>query len=167
MRVSRQWCALCVKVSLEGFKSGKYNVLVATDVAGRGIDVQDVALVVNYDMPNTIEAYTHRIGRTGRAGKKVRTPDKARSCERTCVETGGIPSSSGNRRGRTLDPSILLQLYPPARSLQGTAVSFVTGGDTEVYFDLKKLLTDSNQVGPDLRHPVRRTCPRTPNTSQG
>jgi ATP-dependent RNA helicase DDX23/PRP28 len=61
------------EVSLEGFKSGKYNVLVATDVAGRGIDVQDVALVVNYDMPNTIEAYTHRIGRTGRAGKKVPT----------------------------------------------------------------------------------------------
>ena len=45
-------------------------VLVATDVAGRGIDVQDVALVVNYDMPHTIENYTHRIGRTGRAGKK-------------------------------------------------------------------------------------------------
>ena len=42
----------------------------ATDVAGRGIDVADVALVVNYDMPNTIENYTHRIGRTGRAGKK-------------------------------------------------------------------------------------------------
>ena len=45
-------------------------MLVATDVAGRGIDVQDVALVLNYDMPHTIENYTHRIGRTGRAGKK-------------------------------------------------------------------------------------------------
>lgn len=45
-------------------------MLVATDVAGRGIDVPNVALVVNYDMPNNIEAYTHRIGRTGRAGRK-------------------------------------------------------------------------------------------------
>ena len=41
----------------------------ATDLAGRGIDVQDVSLVVNYQMANTIEAYVHRIGRTGRAGK--------------------------------------------------------------------------------------------------
>ena len=55
---------------LAGFREEKYNVLVATDVAGRGIDVPDVALVVNYDMPNTIENYTHRIGRTGRAGRK-------------------------------------------------------------------------------------------------
>lgn len=47
-----------------------FNILIATDVAGRGIDVPDVALVINYDTPNNIEAYTHRIGRTGRAGKK-------------------------------------------------------------------------------------------------
>ena len=41
----------------------------ATDVAGRGIDIKDVSLVLNYDMAKTIEDYTHRIGRTGRAGK--------------------------------------------------------------------------------------------------
>ena len=56
--------------SIRGFRQGKYNILVATDVAGRGIDVPDVMLVINYDMPHTIEAYTHRIGRTGRAGRK-------------------------------------------------------------------------------------------------
>ena len=50
------------------FKSGGV-VLVATDVAGRGIDVEGVAHVVNYDLPLKIDAYTHRIGRTGRAGK--------------------------------------------------------------------------------------------------
>lgn len=55
---------------IKGFRDGTYNILIATDVAGRGIDVPDVALVINYDMPNNIEAYTHRIGRTGRAGKK-------------------------------------------------------------------------------------------------
>ena len=45
------------------------DILVATDVAGRGIDIKDVSLVLNYDMAKTIEDYTHRIGRTGRAGK--------------------------------------------------------------------------------------------------
>lgn len=54
---------------MQGFRESKYNVLVATDVAGRGIDVPDVAAVINYDMPHGIEQYTHRIGRTGRAGK--------------------------------------------------------------------------------------------------
>ena len=42
----------------------------SADVAGRGIDIKDVSLVVNYDMPKTFDDYTHRIGRTGRAGKK-------------------------------------------------------------------------------------------------
>ncbi|KAI3925938.1 hypothetical protein MKW98_028074 [Papaver atlanticum] len=55
--------------NLKGFKNKKLNVLVATDVAARGIDISDVAHVINYDMPGTIEMYTHRIGRTGRAGK--------------------------------------------------------------------------------------------------
>jgi ATP-dependent RNA helicase DDX23/PRP28 len=55
--------------NIHGFRTNKYDVLVATDVAGRGIDVPDVMLVINYDMPHTVEAYTHRIGRTGRAGK--------------------------------------------------------------------------------------------------
>ncbi|EZG82237.1 RNA helicase [Gregarina niphandrodes] len=58
------------EASLESFRNGDMDVLVATDVAGRGIDVDDVQLVVNYDMPAEIETYTHRIGRTGRAGKE-------------------------------------------------------------------------------------------------
>jgi superfamily II DNA/RNA helicase len=52
------------------FKSGRVPVLVATDVAARGLDIKDVNLVVNFDFPNQIEDYVHRIGRTGRAGKK-------------------------------------------------------------------------------------------------
>jgi len=55
--------------ALREFREGKFPILVATDVAGRGIDVPNVKHVVNYDMPNSIEKYTHRIGRTGRAGK--------------------------------------------------------------------------------------------------
>ena len=55
--------------ALQHLKSGKMNVLVATDVASRGIDVPNVSLVLNYDMAPSIESYIHRIGRTGRAGK--------------------------------------------------------------------------------------------------
>jgi superfamily II DNA/RNA helicase len=52
---------------MNGFKSGKYQVLVATDIAARGIDVSNVSHVVNFDMPATPDTYIHRIGRTGRA----------------------------------------------------------------------------------------------------
>nr|CAD7448344.1 unnamed protein product [Timema bartmani] len=55
--------------ALASLKSGSKDILVATNVAGRGIDIKDVSMVINYDMAKTIEEYTHRIGRTGRAGK--------------------------------------------------------------------------------------------------
>lgn len=57
------------EAALSSVRSGHTDVLVATDLAGRGIDVQDVSLVINFNMATTIESYTHRIGRTGRAGK--------------------------------------------------------------------------------------------------
>jgi ATP-dependent RNA helicase RhlE len=56
------------KEALAGFKNGRYRVLVATDIAARGIDVSNIELVVNYDLPSVAEDYVHRIGRTGRAG---------------------------------------------------------------------------------------------------
>ncbi|MBU4304053.1 MAG: DEAD/DEAH box helicase [Candidatus Omnitrophica bacterium] len=56
--------------ALEGFKSGRYKVLVATDIAARGIDVTGIELVLNYDIPEDASNYVHRIGRTGRAGHK-------------------------------------------------------------------------------------------------
>lgn len=58
--------------ALDGFKAGKYRVLVATDIAARGIDVKQISLVVNYDLPDQPEDYVHRIGRTGRAGEAGR-----------------------------------------------------------------------------------------------
>jgi ATP-dependent RNA helicase RhlE len=56
--------------ALDGFRSHKYDILVATDVASRGIDVVDINHVINYDMPDTADAYTHRVGRTGRADQR-------------------------------------------------------------------------------------------------
>jgi ATP-dependent RNA helicase RhlE len=67
--------------ALEGFKSGMYRILVATDIAARGIDVMGIELVINYDLPEDAENYVHRIGRTARAGCKghaisLATPDQ-------------------------------------------------------------------------------------------
>lgn len=55
--------------AIKGFRAGKYQVLVATDIAARGIDISGISHVINYDMPETVDAYTHRIGRTGRASQ--------------------------------------------------------------------------------------------------
>lgn len=70
--------------AMNGFRVGKYRILVATDIAARGIDVNDIEVVVNFDLPDNVEDYVHRIGRTGRAGKKGRaisfvTPDQKRA----------------------------------------------------------------------------------------
>ncbi|KAF7139354.1 hypothetical protein RHSIM_Rhsim07G0213500 [Rhododendron simsii] len=103
------------EISLKGFREKRYNVLVATDVAGRGIDIPDVAHVINYNMPGNIEMYTHRIGRTGRAGKT------------------------------------------------GVATTFLTLGDSDVFYDLKQMLIQSNSpVPPELvRHKSSKFKPGT------
>jgi ATP-dependent RNA helicase RhlE len=72
--------------ALNGFKIGKYRILVATDIAARGIDVTDIELVVNYDLPENPGDYVHRIGRTGRAGRigyaiSLATPDQVRDVQ--------------------------------------------------------------------------------------
>src|SRR5207237_6621221 len=53
--------------ALEGFRRGRYRILVATDIAARGIDVAGIGRVINYDLPQTVEDYVHRVGRTARA----------------------------------------------------------------------------------------------------
>jgi len=75
------------KDALRGFKSGQYRILVATDIAARGIDVMGIELVINYDLPDDPENYVHRIGRTGRAGKEghaisLATPDQVQDVRR-------------------------------------------------------------------------------------
>ena len=98
------------QAALDGFRDGSYQILVATDIAARGIDVSQVSHVINYDMPNTPEAYIHRIGRTGRAARSgdaftmVTTADRSmeralekvlgRTIERRNVD--GMISSGGS-----------------------------------------------------------------------
>ena len=67
--------------ALTGFQQGRFRVLVATDVAARGIHVEDIAHVINYDLPEIAENFIHRVGRTGRAGRRglastLITPDQ-------------------------------------------------------------------------------------------
>ncbi|MDE7231745.1 MAG: DEAD/DEAH box helicase, partial [Lachnospiraceae bacterium] len=87
------------------FRSGRTNILIATDVAARGIDVNDVEAVYNYDVPEDIEYYVHRIGRTGRAGKTGRSftlvvgreAYKIRDIERIChtkIKERKIPNAA-------------------------------------------------------------------------
>jgi len=98
------------KGALEGFKNGKYRVLVATDIAARGIDVKGIELVLNYDLPSNPEDYVHRIGRTARAGAVGRaisfaTPDQKRDVRDI------------ERLMRVALPSSAVPELPPARSV--------------------------------------------------
>ena len=123
------------KQALDGFRSGKYRILVATDIAARGIDVQGIELVVNYDLPDEPGSYVHRIGRTGRAGMEGRaislaTPDQG---------------SDVRHIEKLINISIALSEHPeiPART-------FHTGERTPFQ---KKLERHSRRMS---RRPVRR-----------
>jgi len=74
------------RAALDGFKMGRYRILVATDIASRGIDVKNIALVVNYDLPDNCEDYVHRIGRTGRAGSSGKAVSFATHAERSDIK---------------------------------------------------------------------------------
>merc|ERR1712083_470469 len=73
--------------NLMRFRLGQIDILIATDVASRGLDIEGVSLVVNYDMPTDIDSYVHRIGRTGRIGNEgkaitfVACDDNGAACE--------------------------------------------------------------------------------------
>ena len=71
--------------ALQGFKAGRYEVLVATDLAARGLDIAGVTHVINYDVPENPEDYVHRIGRTGRAhhlGRRLHAGDRGKRARR-------------------------------------------------------------------------------------
>jgi len=96
--------------AIEGFKNGKYRVLVATDVAARGIDVKGIEVVINYDLPTVAEDYVHRIGRTARAGAEGHAISFAMPDQRR--EMRGI-----ERLIRKTLPVSKLPELPPARPI--------------------------------------------------
>ncbi|MEK9179876.1 MAG: DEAD/DEAH box helicase [Patescibacteria group bacterium] len=103
--------------ALDGFKKGKYRILVATDIAARGIDVTNIELVLNYDLPTTPEDYVHRIGRTGRAGGRGHAISFARPNEANDVR-------AIERLIRTVLPvSKLPELPPPLPEQRGKEFS--------------------------------------------
>lgn len=99
--------------ALDGFKSGKYRVLVATDIAARGIDVKGIEVVVNYDLPDAAEDYVHRIGRTGRAGMAGRAISFATPDQQSDVR-------AIERLMRTRLTTSKLPVLPPARAIPTT-----------------------------------------------
>ncbi|MSU75795.1 MAG: DEAD/DEAH box helicase [Candidatus Magasanikbacteria bacterium] len=97
------------KEALAGFKSGKYRIMVATDIAARGIDVKDISIVINYDLPDAHEDYVHRIGRTGRAGSMGKAISFASPDQRADLK--GI-----ERLIRKTLPILALPVLPPRRA---------------------------------------------------
>ena len=91
--------------ALAAFKSGKYRVLVATDVAARGIHVDGIAHVVNYDLPQVPEDFIHRVGRTGRAGSRGTATTFSTRAERS--EIRKIERAMGVRLNPQATPSDL------------------------------------------------------------
>lgn len=75
------------QAALDGFRGGRHNIMVATDIAARGIDVLQISHVINYDMPDNIDDYIHRIGRTGRVDKKGNAFSLITSTDAPLVQT--------------------------------------------------------------------------------
>lgn len=111
------------KAALAGFKSGEFRILVATDIAARGIDVTGISLVINYDLPDNSEDYVHRIGRTGRAGQSGKAISFATPDERHDIR-------SIERLIRKTLPVLAVPVLPPRRTAppQSSEHSFQGGG---------------------------------------
>jgi ATP-dependent RNA helicase RhlE len=113
------------KEALQGFKSGRHRILVATDIAARGIDVTGIEVVINYDLPDEHANYVHRIGRTGRAGMKghaisLATPEQAgdvRQIEKIIRTT--IPVS--------IHPTVPTEKFPERPAFSGGQLLFSSG----------------------------------------
>jgi len=98
------------QAAMAGFKNGKFRILVATDIAARGIDVNDISLVINYDLPDNKDDYVHRIGRTGRAGKTGKAISFAGPDERMAIRLI-------ERLIKKTIPIVALPTLPPKRAV--------------------------------------------------
>lgn len=116
--------------TLADFKSGVANILVATSVAARGLDVKDLVLVVNYDVPNHHEDYVHRVGRTGRCVAAIKCSLRVHTCGPGMALTAAQSHVS-------CGPGI----YRAGN--KGTAVTFISPEEERYAPDLMKALKDS------------------------
>jgi len=146
------------RAALDGFKNGTYRVLVATDIAARGIDVSNIQLVLNYDLPDSADDYVHRIGRTARAGQdghaiSLAAPDQGndwRDIEKTVrveiapssrslasFERSSSGSRSNNRRGGGGNRSSAPRSSAPRRDYEprrdGAAAPAAASGERSSY----------------------------------
>ncbi|SDO95571.1 DEAD/DEAH box helicase [Desulforhopalus singaporensis] len=115
--------------AMDGFRNGTYRILVATDIAARGIDVDDVSFVINYDMPDTVETYTHRTGRTGRANRTGLAMTFAEPQDMKMIST--IERSLGKKISRAEHPPEALESKVktlPAGEEQQTTVKQINRG---------------------------------------
>jgi len=101
------------QAAMAGFKTGRYRILVATDIAARGIDVKDISLVINYDLPDNPDDYVHRIGRTGRAGSAGRAISFAGPEERMDIR-------KIERLIKKTIPVTALPVLPPRRAISSS-----------------------------------------------
>ncbi|MBT4121248.1 MAG: DEAD/DEAH box helicase [Candidatus Magasanikbacteria bacterium] len=107
--------------ALDGFTKGRFRVMVATDIAARGIDVKDINLVINFDLPDGLEDYVHRIGRTGRAGKSGKAISFVTPSEKADVR-------KIERLIRKSLPILTLPKLPPERERPVIKRGFQAGG---------------------------------------
>ena len=124
------------------YKEGKKDVLVATDVAAKGLDFSDIQHVINFDMPSEIENYVHRIGRTGRCGKTgVATTFINKSCEETTL----LDLKHLLKEARQRIPPVLMMLDDPRDANGGAGCSYC-GGLGHTIVDCPKIDKNARQV---------------------
>ena len=119
---------------MELFRSGNLDLLLATDVAARGIDVDDVDIVFNYDLPQEMEYYVHRIGRTGRAGKKGKAVSLINTRERHKINA--LEEFTGASIKEKTMPSYKDVMPIKANSNIEHAIAFCEGMDLTEYADM-------------------------------
>jgi ATP-dependent RNA helicase DeaD len=127
---------------LKKFKMRKINILVATDVAARGIDVNDLTHVINFNLPQDPESYVHRIGRTGRAGKYGTAITIVSSRERRDLQF--IERLTKTTIRRETVPSIIDVVSTKTMKLKTEMQSMIDKGQHELYIDLAKELLEDN-----------------------
>jgi len=139
--------------ALGDFKAGKLRVLVATDIAARGIDIEDLACVFNYDLPDVPETYVHRIGRTGRAGKggtaisfcHFNEKDELKAIEKLLGKR--IPVVEGH-------PFPMVNFDPPARDQHGRPINAEDQEAREAARELKRQREAAKAAGMTPENPA-------------